>query len=63
MRGAKELSCLRRLKTYMRNKMTDERLSNLSMMSIEKKIAKSLDLEEVIDKFAVKHNNRKIILV
>jgi hypothetical protein len=56
-------SCLRRLKTYMRNKMTDERLSNLSMMSIEKKIAKSLDLEEVVDKFAVNHNNRKIILV
>lgn len=55
--------CLRRLKTYMRNKMTDERLSNLSMTSIENKIAKSLDLEEVVDKFAVNHNNRKIILV
>jgi len=48
----------------MRNKMTDERLSNLSMMSIEK-MAKSLDslgLEEVVDKFTVNHNNRKIIL-
>lgn len=56
-------SCLRRLKTYMRNKMTDECLSNLSMMSIEKKMAKSLDLEEVVDTFAVNHNNQKIILV
>jgi len=32
-------------------------------MSIEKKIVQSLDLEEVVDKFAVNHNNRKIILV
>jgi len=57
------LCCLKKLKTYMRNKMTDECLSNLSMMSIEKKIAKSLDLKNVVDKFSVNHNNRKIILV
>jgi|UniRef100_A0A2S2QXH6 hypothetical protein len=56
-------SCQRRLKTYMRNKMTDEHLSNLAMMSIKKKLAKSLDLDEVIGKFAVNHNNRKIIFV
>jgi hypothetical protein len=47
----------------MRNKMTDERLSNLAMMSIEKELVKSLDLNEMIDKFAFNHKNRKIILV
>lgn len=41
--------------------MKDEHLSNLSMMTIEKKIAISLDLEEVVNKFAVNHNNGKII--
>jgi len=45
----------------MRNKI--KRPLNLSMMNIEKKIAKSLDLKEVVDKYAVNHNNRKIILV
>lgn len=48
--------------SYLRH-TRDERLSNLSMMSIEKKMAKSLELKEVIDKFAVGHNNRKMILV
>jgi len=43
----RNLSCLRRLMTYMQNKMVDESISNLSMMRIEKKIAKSLKLEKV----------------
>lgn len=43
--------------------MTDERLSSLSMICIEKKVTKSLGLKEVVDKFSVNYRNHKIILV
>lgn len=55
-------SCLRRIKTYLRNKMTDERLTHLAIINIERSVAKSLDLERVIDEFDSMHNNRRLIL-
>ena len=55
-------SCMRHIKTYLRNSMCNERLSNLSIMFIEKKIAKSLDINDVIERFASLHKNRRIIL-
>jgi len=55
-------SSLRQIKNYMRNKMTNKRLTNIAILSIEKKIAKSLDLEVVVDKFAAIHKNRRILL-
>jgi len=55
-------SCLRRLKNYMRNRMTHERLNNLASISIEKKISKNLDLDIFVQLFSENHKNRKIIL-
>lgn len=55
-------SCLRRLKNYMRNCMSNDRLVSLSSICIEKKIAKSLDLDEFVNRFSIKHKNRKILL-
>lgn len=55
-------SCMRRLKTYLRNKMTNDRLCHLAVISIEKKIAKDLDMEEVVNRFSSAHNNRRITL-
>jgi hypothetical protein len=55
-------SCLRRLKNYMRNRITNERLNNLSLISIEKKISKNLDLDTFVQLFSEQHKNRKIIL-
>lgn len=52
--------CLRRLKNYMRNRMTNDRLVNLSCIFIEKKLAKNLDMNIIVEKFAY-HKNRKII--
>lgn len=48
-------SSLRQIKNYMRNKMTNKWLTNLSILSIEKNIAKNLNLEVVVDKFAAIH--------
>lgn len=56
-------SCLRRLKTYIRNKMTDERLSHLAIINIERVLAKTIDLSEVVSEFDAHHNsNRRIVL-
>lgn len=55
-------SCLRRVKTYLRNRMSDERLTHSALINIERSIAKSLSLETVIDEFDAMHNNRRIML-
>ena len=52
-------SCLRRLKNYMRNRMTNERLNNLASISIEKKISKNLDLDIFVQLFSENHKTEK----
>ncbi|XP_074535563.1 LOW QUALITY PROTEIN: zinc finger MYM-type protein 1-like [Halichoeres trimaculatus] len=49
----RSFSALRRLHTWLRNTMGQERLSNLAIMSIEKEVLQAhVDHEEVIDRFA-----------
>lgn len=55
-------SCMKRIKTYLRNSMLQINLSNLSIISIEKSEAKLLNIDSIIDRFADSHNNRRIIL-
>lgn len=55
-------SCLKRIKSYLRNSLLDNNLSNLSVISVEKSEAKLLDIDEIIDTFSNSHNNRRIIL-
>lgn len=56
-------SCLRRLKTFMRNKISDCRLQHIAQICIEKKISKLLDLDEFVNIFATNHANRRILLI
>jgi hypothetical protein len=51
-------SCLRKLKNHMRNCMSNDRLVSFSSIFIEKKIAKSLDPDEFVNIFSIKHKNR-----
>lgn len=44
-------SSLKRLKTYIRNCMTNERLNHLAIINIESEIAKQLNIEDVVTKF------------
>ena len=53
----RDFSCLKRVKTYCRSTMKQERMSNLSQLSIEKKLLKSLQksnkfYDDVINHFA-----------
>ncbi|KAL0858646.1 hypothetical protein ABMA27_012474 [Loxostege sticticalis] len=43
----RSFSTLKRLKTYLRNKMGDERLTGLALMSIHRDLAVKLDCEEI----------------
>jgi hypothetical protein len=58
----RSFSALKRIKTYLRNSMSDSRLSNLGILSIESDRAKALNLSSFVDVFAAKHKNRKIKL-
>ncbi len=43
--------------------MSDDRLSNLGVLSIESRRAKALNLDKFADLFAKKHKNRRIQLM
>ena len=42
--------------------MGEERLKNLSILAIEKKLASELSLDDVVDCFASKDKNTRIVL-
>ena len=56
----RSFSTLRRLKTWLRTRMVEDRLNGLALMHIHRDI--SIDIEQVIDRFA-KNKNRKLDFV
>ena len=53
-------STLKRTKSYLRSTMTEQRLRDLAILSIEKEMSSNINLEHVVDNFAAK--DRKIVL-
>ena len=51
-------SSLRRLKTWLRSSMIQDRLNGLALMHIHADIASKINVDEVVDKFAVLHPRR-----
>ena len=56
-------SALKRIKTYLRSTMTEQRLVDLAILSVERDIAQQLEIDTVIDRFAYSDKNRRITLV
>ncbi|CAK6977232.1 hypothetical protein KUCAC02_022527 [Scomber scombrus] len=54
---------LRRLKNYLRSTSGDARSSNLELLAINIKRARALNVDKIIDAFALSHNNRRIVLL
>ena len=52
-------SALKRIKTRLRNRMTEDRLSDLATLAIEKEVAQQLDYDKIINEF---DKNRRIVL-
>ena len=61
----RSFSSLRRLKTYLRSTMTQERLDKLALLYIERNLSSDLwnSLEDLVVKFAQRHKNSRIILL
>ena len=55
----RSFSRLKLIKNYLRSTMRQERLSNLSRLSIEREISGNCDYDAVIDKFAAMKIRRK----
>jgi len=51
-------SQLRLLKTYTRNSLGEDRLTGLALMKMHREIVESLDIGELVDKFAANHRRR-----
>jgi len=53
-------SKMKLIKTSARNSMTDNRLSDLSVLAVERDFA--IDYDKIIDAFAIQHKNSRILL-
>ena len=50
--GERSFSALKLLKTYLRSTMSQDRLSGLALISIERNVRRSLNLEDIVTAFA-----------
>ena len=57
----RSFSKMKIIKNYLRNSMTNERLSDLTVMNIERDF--EISYERVIDKFSSNHKNCRILLL
>ena len=58
----RSFSALKLIKSYLRNTMCDSRLSNIAVLSVESRRAELLNLDNFVDEFDARHNNRKLAL-
>jgi len=54
--------CLLLIKTHLRTTMLDDRLSDIAVLSVHSQRANALDLDLVVDNFANKYPNCRIVL-
>ncbi|XP_052621070.1 uncharacterized protein LOC111901968 [Lactuca sativa] len=59
----RSFSKLKFVKSYLRSTMSQERLSGLTMISIENEILESIDYKELINQFAIKNARRALRIV
>lgn len=57
----RSFSALKRIKTALRNKVCDKRLSSLAIIAIEKELATNVKNETVIDHFAASKDRRLVL--
>ena len=59
----RSFSALKRIKSYLRSTMTQKRLVELAILSIEKELSNNLSLDNVVNEFASYDKNRRITLM
>ena len=58
----RSFSALKRIKTCRRSTMCETRLNDVAILAMERDLSKTLDLNDVIQKFAAMDKNRRIAL-
>ena len=62
VQSERSFSCLKLIKTHLRTKMLDERLSNIAILSMHSERAKAMDLDKVVDRFIATYPHCRIPL-
>ena len=57
----RSFSCLRRLKTWLRSTMSQERLNNLLLVHVHKNVTDSLSLQEIAQEFTAVNEKRRSV--
>ena len=58
----RSFSALKRIKTYLRTTMSEQRLTDIPVLSMEKDLADSLSFDDILQEFEGTDKNRSIIL-
>lgn len=56
----RSFSALKRVKSYLRSKMTDDRLNRLAILSIESTLTMDMSFNDIISTFAKQNSRRKL---
>lgn len=59
----RSFSALKCIKTFLRSTMSEQRLTDLALLSVEKQLSQRLLLDEVVDRFAATDKNRRNVLI
>lgn len=57
----RSFSCLKRIKNYLRSKMSEDRLNALAILSIESDIIESISYDDIIQSFAETKSRRRAL--
>ena len=57
----RSFSVMKQIKTFLRNRTGDERLSSLALLSIHKEITTGIDPEKIVSEFAKKSRRIKLM--
>lgn len=58
----RSFSALKLIKTHLRSTMCDSRLTSIAVLSVERVRAFALNLNDFVDEFDARHENRKLAL-
>lgn len=56
----RSFSALKRVKSYLRSRMTDDRLNRLAILSIESTLTMDMSFNDIISTFAKQNSRRKL---
>ena len=58
----RSFSALKRIKNHLRTTMNQQRLADLAILTIDKEVADSINIDDILVEFASSDKNRCIVL-